>query len=130
MRLLCSRLGLEYVPAMLDVRQVNSSHQSSAGGARSGLHTDAIDQWRSKLSDTEIAITERYCGRLMRRLGYDRTKVGSTANGAGEIGYRLSYVAHLGGVLLVNPRRAIVQGKALLRASIRHPALARGEHAD
>ena len=130
MRLLCSRLGLEYAPAMLDVRQVNSSHQTSAGGARRGLHTDAIDQWRSKLSDTEIAITERYCGRLMRRLGYDKTKVGSTLNGVGEIGYRLSYVAHLGGVLLVNPRRAIVQGKALLRASIQHPALARGEHAD
>jgi omega-hydroxy-beta-dihydromenaquinone-9 sulfotransferase len=129
-RLLCTRLGLEYDPAMLDVPQVNSSHQSSAGGARRGLHTDAIDQWRSKLSETETAITERYCGRLMRRFGYDIGKSRSATNTAGEIRYRLSYIAHLGGVLLVNPRRAVVQGRALLRASMQHPAIVRGEHTD
>lgn len=32
-----------------------------------------------------------------------------------KIWYRFSYLAHLSGVLLVNPTRAYVQGRALLR---------------
>ena len=81
------------------------------------------------LTETEVAITERYCGRLMRRLGYDSGPVtaGSTAV---EVGYRLSYLAHLGGVLLVNPRRAYVQGRALLRQTTQHPAAAHGEQVE
>lgn len=115
-RQLCGRLGLSYEASMLDVGQINSSHQSSAGGARRGLRTTAIDTWRQILSRTETAIAERRCAQLMDRLGY---QAGAAAAGSplGEMGHRLSYFMHLGGVLLVNPRRAIVQAKALLRAS-------------
>ncbi len=128
-RMLCTRLGLDYDEQMLDVGQINSSHQTSMGGARRGLHADAIDKWREILTETEVAITERYCGRLMRRLGYDSgpATAGSTAV---EVGYRLSYLAHLGGVLLVNPRRAYVQGRALLRQTTQHPAAAHGEQVE
>ena len=128
-RLLCTRVGLDYDPRMLDVGQVNSSHQTSAGGARRGLQTSAIDQWKATLSVAEISITERYCGRLMRRFGYD-SMAADPVSRADTIGYRLSYLAHLGGVLLVNPRRAYVQGKALLRSTTRHPAAAHREHTE
>jgi hypothetical protein len=112
---LCSRLALDYDPAMLDVGQINSSHQSSAGGARRGLHATAIDKWREVLSPTEIAITERDCGALMHRFGY-LASVPGPVSVPGEFGQRLSYLAHLGGVVLVNPRRAYVQAMALVRS--------------
>lgn len=115
---LCDRLGLEYEAAMLDVGQVNSSHQSSAGGARRGLHATAIDKWREVLTPTEVAITERGCGALMRRFGYAPGSAAATSL-PGEMGQRLSYLLHLGGVVLVNPRRAYVQAKALLRSPAR-----------
>jgi hypothetical protein len=113
-RLLCSRLGLRFDRMMLEVRQVNSSHEASAAGARLGLHTDAIDKWKQALTPTEIAITERLCGDLMRRFGYDCVATEGVEL-LGRLGYRASYLAHLCGVLLVNPRRAAVQAKSLLR---------------
>jgi omega-hydroxy-beta-dihydromenaquinone-9 sulfotransferase len=114
-RQLCGRLGLSYEASMLDVGQINSSHQSSAGGARRGLQTAAIDTWRKILSRTETAIAERRCAQFMGRFGYQSS--GTVAgNPLAELRHRLSYVMHLGGVLLVNPRRAIVQAKALLRS--------------
>ena len=111
---LCARLGLDYDARMLDVGQINSSHQSAAGGARRGLHATAIDQWRKILSATETAIAERDCGPLMGRCGYGGSQAPPPGIAA-EWAQRLTYLAHLGGVLLVNPRRAYVQGKALLR---------------
>jgi omega-hydroxy-beta-dihydromenaquinone-9 sulfotransferase len=113
-RLLCRRLGLTFDKKMLDVRQINSSHQSSAGGARRGLHTDAIRQWTHLLTPAEIAITESLCGDLMRRFGYECVASEGVGPAAG-LGFRLSYLAHLAGVVLVNPRRAAVQAAALLR---------------
>ena len=65
----------------------------------------------------------------MRRFGYERT-AGRRAFAAGELGYCLSYLAHLGGVLLVNPRRALVQGRALLHSTTQTAVAARGEHAE
>jgi omega-hydroxy-beta-dihydromenaquinone-9 sulfotransferase len=112
---LCGRLGLSYERGMLDVGQINSSFQSSAGGARRGLHTAAIDTWRQILSRTETAIAERRCDHLMDRFGY-QSSAAVAGSPLGELGYRLSYFMHLGGVLLVNPRRAVVQAKAMLRS--------------
>lgn len=113
-RRLCARLGLDFDEKMLDVGQINSSHQSSTGGARRGLQTAAIDTWRKILTQTETAIAERRCGALMNRFGYQRG-AGPSGRLIAELGYRLSYLMHLGGVMLVNPRRAMVQAKALLR---------------
>jgi hypothetical protein len=112
---LCARLALAYDAGMLDVGQINSSHQSSVGGARRGLHATAIDKWREVLSRTEISIVERDCAPLMHQFGYEDSAPGPVSL-VGEWAQRLSYVAHLGGVVLVNPRRAYVQAKALVRA--------------
>ncbi len=113
-RHLCSRLELSYDDQLLDVGQINSSYQSSVGGVRRGLHATAVDKWREVLTPTETAIAERHSGPLMRQFGYESSAPGPV-NLLSEFGQRLTYVAHLGGVLLVNPHRAYVQGKALLR---------------
>lgn len=115
-RHLCSRLELDYDERLLDVGQINSSHQTSAGGARRGLHADTIGKWKDTLTRAEISIAERYCGIHMRRFGYESSEPAPMASVA-ELAYRLSYLAHLGGVLLINPRRAWVQARALLLRS-------------
>ena len=114
-RELCSRLGLEYDARMLDVKQINSSHQSSVGGARGGLHASAIGKWREVLSPSEIGVTEQSCGQLMRRCAYELTAPAPMSLPR-KLALDISYLAHLAGVLLVNPRRAYVQGTALFRS--------------
>lgn len=110
---LCARLQIDYDPRMLEVGQVNSSHQSTAQGVRKGLRVEAIDKWRDVLTRTEVHIMERACVPLMREFGYEPLLRGEVPL-LGQAGYGLSYLAHLGGVLLVNPSRAYVQGKALM----------------
>jgi hypothetical protein len=112
-RHLCERLGIGYEPGMLDVGQVNSSHQVAVGGARRGLNSDAIDRWQVVLSAAETAITERMCAPWLRRFGYAPLASRRVAWPA-RAWYRLSYVAHLVGVMLVNPGRAYVQGRAVM----------------
>ena len=115
-RSLCESLGIEFEPPMLEVGQINSSHQSSVGGARKGLHTDAIDKWKSTLSTAEIAITERICGSLVEDFGYSKGSQRATG-GLGELRYRLSFPLHLAGVMAVNPHRAWIQLQAALKSS-------------
>ena len=113
MRDLCERIHIDYEPAMLDVGQINSSHQSSVGGARKGLHKDAIDKWKTELLPAEISITERYCGLLMENFGY-RVQEAVKESWFRELRYRLSYPLHIAGVFMVNPRRALIQMRAIL----------------
>jgi hypothetical protein len=114
-RQLCERLGLDYDDALLDVAQINSSHRDARGGARRGLHADALDTWRQTLNSAEVRIAERRCDDLMQRFGYGRAR-SSVCSAISELRYRLSYPAHLCGVALINPRRARTQLNALRRA--------------
>jgi N-acetylglucosaminyldiphosphoundecaprenol N-acetyl-beta-D-mannosaminyltransferase len=125
-RALCDRLGLDFDPAMLDVDQINSSHQSSAGGARKGMRTDAIDRWRQALTPAETAVTERYCGPLMRQFGYEPV-ARPRRHWLDRLGFGVSYVVHLGAVLLVNPGRAAVQARALARSHSADSAFRRND---
>jgi hypothetical protein len=113
-RRICERIGIGFEPAMLDVGQVNSSHQSAVGGMRRGLNSDAIGKWQGVLTPSEVAITESYCAPLMRQFEYELA-ASKQVPWPAKTWYGLSYLAHLGGVLLVNPSRAYVQGRALMR---------------
>jgi hypothetical protein len=114
-RALCARLGIAYDARMLDVKQINSSHQSSMAGTRQGLRPEAIRMWREILTPAEIAIAERHCAALMARFGYDCLAPGDLTFAA-RMRHELTYLAHVCGVLLVNPRRAWVQARALAHA--------------
>ena len=109
---------------MLDVGQINSSHQSSAGGARRGLHSGAIDTWREdsdadRDGDRRASLRSSSCIALA-------TKVAIAGDSAcAEFGYRLSYLAHLGGVLLVNPRRPGARQGNAAAARARRPCCRR-----
>ncbi len=116
-RQLCERIGVAFDPAMLEVGQINSSHQSSVGGARKGLHTEAIDKWKSILASGEAAIADRICGPLMDKAAY-QVDSSTAQHSESELRYKLTYLLHVGGVLLVNPRRAWIQ----LQAAMKSPA--------
>ena len=110
---LCDRLGLQFESLMLEVGQINSSHQSSIGGARKGLQTDSIDKWRKILSPREIAAANRLCHDLMAEHSYDQP-MQKNENSHNELFNYLTYPFHLAGVFVINPRRALVQTRALL----------------
>lgn len=113
-REVCEHLDLEYEPEMLDVPQINSSHASSATGARRGFNSEAIDAWTKTLSAGEVSVTERLCREGMALGGY--APVGRRAP-AGEMRYAMSYVLHAAGVVTLNPRRAWIQLRALNRSA-------------
>lgn len=110
---MCNAIGLEFQPAMLDVAQINSSHQTSVGGARRGIYKDAMDTWRAVLSPSELAVTEKIAGVAMDQLGYVRA-ADAKFSPLSYLPHLVSYGFHALGVMLVNPKRAIVQLKALL----------------
>lgn len=113
-RKVCEFLGIEFEPDMLHVGQINSSHQSSVGGARPGLNKGAIDAWREVLNSGEIAITEDVCGAEMQSCGYNMD-VPQGAGLATRTYYGLTYVFHALSVAATNPRRALIQFKAAFR---------------
>lgn len=112
----CAHVGLEFQPGMLDVPQINSSHESSAAGPRRGLNPDAIDAWRRSLNRSEIAITERLCRVEMILNGYELLGLSSPT---ADLRYGPSYLAHAAGVFILNPKRAWIQLMAMLRAPVR-----------
>ena len=116
-RKICEHVSIKFEPQMLDVGHVNSSHQSAVGGARKGLRTEAIDTWRNTLLPGETGIAERLCGPLMESAGYSFPDSGPQS-GANETRYRLTYLLHLLAVVLVNPRRAWIQARALIGRSL------------
>lgn len=114
-REVCRHLDLAYEPAMLDVPQINSSHASSATGARRGFNPEAIDAWKNTLDAGEVAVTERLCRTGMVLGGYP--PLGRRAR-TGELRYAMSYALHAAGVLALNPRRAWIQLRALARVPL------------
>jgi hypothetical protein len=64
-RALCTWLGIEFEPQMLEIPVVNSSYAGSSG-------PDAVDRWRAKLSQRGLAAVERCCGDVMEQAGYAR----------------------------------------------------------
>jgi hypothetical protein len=113
-RILCGKLGVSYAKELLDVGQINSSHQSSVGGARRGLQKDAIDKWRKELGAGEVSIAERCCGKYMASFGYSLQNP-KKAGRLSHLRYKISYPIHILGVFIVNPHRAWIQLQALMK---------------
>lgn len=114
LRRVCDFLGVDFDPKMLQVGQINSSHQSSVGGARPGLNKEAIDAWRNVLAPGEIGITERVCRAPMQSCGYGLDQGDGPGLGTRAY-YGLTYLFHALSVAATNPRRALIQFKAAFR---------------
>jgi hypothetical protein len=108
---LCASLGIDFEPEMLEIDQINSSHASSVNGLPKGFRVDAIDSWKSRLTPNEVAVTERLCGDMMARFGYELAGAGQP-RGIGEMFFALTYPAHLAGAFAIDPKRAWIQLRA------------------
>lgn len=111
---LCNELGLPFQPDMLNVPHWGSStvrHTSVAGPSKASL-----EKWREILDGAEIA----WCGSRTRaereRFGYPDVA------SAPRLVDRLYFVGriplHVAGTVLANPRRAVVQLKAMYSRSL------------
>lgn len=76
LRAIADFVSLPFDPAMLETPTLNSSYSAYQQG--SGLNRDAIDRWRSKLSEGEIHVVERVCGGMMGRFGHQMMSPGMT----------------------------------------------------
>ena len=65
-------LSLDYQPSMLKVNLVNSSYSKSWKKSGSGLSNEPAYRWRKKLSNTEIAVFQFCCGKLLNEAGYEQ----------------------------------------------------------
>lgn len=107
---LCEQMGLDFNPDMLNVKQINSSHHSGAAADAQGLKAQAIDVWQQELSNSERQIVDRRCAKLMQQSRYVQS---SNNDEASELMAKLAYLPHLAGVALFNPKRALIQLRAL-----------------
>jgi hypothetical protein len=91
-RRLSEHVGVEFVPAMLEVERANTSFVQEQGGAprRRGIFSTSAERWRTELTPTEIWIGERICGDVMRPLGYE-----TSANGLRPSPAELAKIAAL-----------------------------------
>lgn len=69
-------LSLNYQSSMLEVVQVNSSYSKKwKDNSKVGLSKEVAERWRKKLSDTEIATFQFFCGDLMKKANYPHEQV-------------------------------------------------------
>lgn len=70
-RAICSYIGVEYHPGMLEVPQVGSSSGMDRPD-RCGIDASRMGAWRKGgLTKTELSICERVCKEELQRLGYE-----------------------------------------------------------
>ena len=71
----CQWLSVPFDATILDVPMRNSSYSSYA--QESGFQTQAVDRWREKLSDRELAVIQRVCRKELQGAGYELLDVGA-----------------------------------------------------
>lgn len=112
-RSLCDFLEVPFERDMLLVPKWGSSNVRHEGDNK-GLAKDVLDNWETVLTASETEIVERISGGLMQRFDYvPRSPAGPRP--VGSLRHNLSYPFHLLGVALTNPRRAVIQARAMLQ---------------
>jgi omega-hydroxy-beta-dihydromenaquinone-9 sulfotransferase len=109
---LCSFLGLHFEPGMLDIPRWGSSNLESS--EQTGVSSEVVNKWRESLSRGELWICEMTTKRLMQRLGYMPEFLGAE-NAVASLPSLIFYPFHVVGVVALNPVRAWIHVKALLR---------------
>lgn len=112
-REVCSFLGLQFEPGMLHIPHWGSSNVVSDSNQK-GVSAEVVSKWRDSLSPGEIRTCEKAAGNLMQKLGY-ATESPDRGGTLSLIPSLLSYPLHLIGVAALNPARAWIHVRELLR---------------
>ncbi len=108
-REICNFVDVAFESQMLEVPMVGSSQRSDKGVK--GFSTDALHGWESVLSQTEIWLIQRVTRKAMEKYGYVPKAVGP---GLGLLYFFAIFPLHLGGMLLANPKRLLIQLKGIM----------------
>ena len=84
---LCSRVGVSFVPEMLNIRRANAT----GGGPKDrGISRLSVERWKDVLTPGEIAIISMIVGRTARSVGYELPKGRFDASAARWVGRTIS----------------------------------------
>lgn len=106
----CSFLGVDFQPAVLQVPRISSSTQTNT--ERTGITRDSLDVWSSRLPAGDRIICEKITKDLAVSLGY-RVQKSSLLRYA-VVWHMLRFPLHLFAVILTNPKRAWIQLRNVL----------------
>lgn len=98
---MCTFLGLDFFPYMLDVPQVGSSNAVHNANAK-GVSRSVVDAWQGKLSPAELWICQKMAAAEMAELDYSPVPVALPVPGL--IRQALTYPLHAAAAIAVNPR--------------------------
>lgn len=111
---ICGFLGIEYQPGMENVPQIGSSSRNNIENRR-GISADVLQAWKNNLTTGEIAFCEKITADMMSKYEYQpvtsRIPLFSTAY------ILLLFPLHLLGVIITNPKRALIQLRAYFNKS-------------
>jgi len=107
---LCEFLGLSYDPAMLEIPQIGSSHRISQP-EKLGISAMSLELWRRNLSPGDLLLCELLARDIMTQLGY--LPVTEARISASVFIPLILFPLHFAGVVAVNPKRALIQLKAI-----------------
>jgi len=109
----CQRLGIVFQEKILEVPHWGSS--TVVHPSRSGISGASLDKWRTMLTTTEIAYCESATKQERESFGYDALE-GCKPTIFGIVKFVLRFPVHVLGVVLANPRRMLVQIRAMFRS--------------
>jgi hypothetical protein len=108
---LCERLGIDFRPEMLAIPHWGSSTVSHT--ATGGVSKKSLEKWRSVLTSTEVAYCDARTKSERARFGYPEAERAKPSI-SGVMRFLLRLPIHVLGTILADPRRVIVQLRAML----------------
>ncbi len=109
---ICEFLGVEFEPKMLEISVIGSSHLSIKE-EKKGIAKEAANNWITILTPGERQICEKINAQPMRYFDYSSNQ-NQKKSILSVMMSLVRYPVHVLGVALTNPRRAMIQLKALL----------------
>jgi len=110
-RSICRFLGISFESKMLDIPQVGSSVREDSSNKK-GVSAEVAYRWKGRLSKGDVAFCEMLLGQMMKELHYD--PVNKKIRIIDMIGPVLKFPLHVIGVLMINPKLAFHQLRAIL----------------
>jgi hypothetical protein len=110
---LCRFLGLKYETEMLEIPRWGSSNVTH-DNAPKGVSSEVLTQWHEHLSRGELLICEKVNHLLMQRFNYAPVCLGER-DSLSTLPAMLAYPFHVAGVVALNPGRAWIQLRAMMR---------------
>lgn len=110
LKTICHHIGIEFNDSMLDIVMWNSSF-GKVDSSKKGMNLRALENWKSKLSSSEINYIQTSTMSLMQQFKYER--IANRVTLVDKLFLNLRFIIHVLGVSVLNTKQAIIQLRAL-----------------